>query len=84
MPGVYFWSKGNQRAGISALDAGPGILLGSGAGGTLDGQYVKISVAQLLSIVAGQPVKFYELNTCEDGDATYFRTFLCTDKYHHS
>ena len=84
LPGVYFWSKGNQRAGISALDAGPGILLGSGAGGTLDGQYVKISVAQLLSIVAGQPVKFYELNTCEDGDATYFRTFLCTDKYHHS
>jgi len=40
-------------------------------------------VAQLVSVVAGQPVKFFELNTCEDGDATYYRTFLCTDKYHH-
>jgi hypothetical protein len=28
-------------------------------------------------------VKFFELNTCENGDNTYYRTFLCTDKYHH-
>jgi hypothetical protein len=81
---VYAWSKGNQRSGLSALDAGPGIALASGAGGTLDGQYVIISLAQLLSVVAGQPVKFYELNTCEGGDATTYRTFLCTGPYHHS
>ena len=49
-----------------------------------DGQHVVISVAQLVSVVAGQPVKFFELNTCEDEDATYYRTFLCTDKYHHA
>ena len=73
LPGVYFWSKGNQRAGISALDAGPGILLGSGAGGTQDAVWIKISLAQLLSVVAAQPVQFYELNTCEGGDATTYR-----------
>ena len=84
LPGVYAWSKGNQRSGLSALDAGPGIALASGTGGTLDGQYVIISLAQLLSVVAGQPVKFYELNTCEGGDATTYRTFLCTNAYHHS
>jgi hypothetical protein len=81
---VYAWSKGNQRSGLSALDAGPGITLASGTGGTLDGQYILLSLAQLLSVVAGQPVKFYELNTCEGGDATTYRTFLCTNAYHHS
>jgi hypothetical protein len=45
---------------------------------------VKISVAQLISIIANQPVQFYELNTCEGGDPTTYRTFLCTDAYHHS
>jgi hypothetical protein len=84
LPGVYSWSKGNQRSGLSLLDNGPGILLAGGSGGTLDGQYVKISVAQLLAVVAGQPVQFYELNTCENGDATTYRTFLCTGPYHHS
>ena len=84
LPGVYMWSKGNQRSGLSVLDAGPGIALQGGAGGTLDAQYVLISAAQLLSVVAGQPVKFYELNTCEGGDATTYRTFLCTGAYHHS
>jgi hypothetical protein len=83
LPGVYAWSKGAQKSGLSLLDAGPGLALAGGSDGTLDGQYVVISVAQLLSVVAGQPVKFFELNTCENGDSTYYRTFLCTDKYHH-
>ncbi|MGA2540173.1 MAG: hypothetical protein ABSG78_01285 [Verrucomicrobiota bacterium] len=83
LPGVYTWSKGNGRSGLSLVDAGPGLALAGGSGGTLDAQYVLMSVAQLVSVVAGQPVKFFELNTCEDGDATYYRTFLCTDKYHH-
>jgi hypothetical protein len=84
LPGVYSWTKGNGRSGLSLVDNGPGMLLAGGSGGALDGQYVKVSVAQLLSVVTGQPVKFFELNTCEGGDATYYRTFLCTDKYHHS
>lgn len=84
LPGVYLWSKGNGRSGLSLVDNGPGIALQGGSGGTLDAQYVLISVAQLLSVVAGQPVKFYELNTCENGDATTYRTFLCTGPYHHS
>jgi hypothetical protein len=84
LPGVYLWSKGNQRSGLSLLDAGPGLLLSSGTGGTLDTAYVKISVAQLLGVITGQPVQFYELNTCENGDATTYRTFLCTNAYHHS
>jgi len=84
LPGVYAWTKGNGRSGLSLVDNGPGIALASGTGGTLDGQNVLISVAQLLSVVAGQPVKFYELNTCEGGDATTYRTFLCTGPYHHS
>ena len=33
LPGVYMWSKGNQRSGLSALDAGPGIALQGGAAG---------------------------------------------------
>ena len=78
------WSQGNQRGGLSLLDNGPGLLLSSGTGGALDAQYVKISVAQLLSVVTGQPAQFYELNTCENGDATTYRTFLCTAAYHHS
>jgi hypothetical protein len=84
LPGVYSWSKGSQRSGLSLLDNGPGILLASGANGTLDGTYVKISAAQLLGVITGQPVQFYELNTCEGGDATTYRTFLCTNAYHHS
>jgi len=89
LPGVYSWSKGNQRSGLSLLDAGPGLLLSSGTGGTLDTAYVKISVAQLLAVlavngVAAHSVEFYELNTCEGGDATTYRTFLCTNAYHHS
>lgn len=83
LPGAYVWSKGNQRSGLSLLDNGPGIALAGGSGGALDAQYVLISVAQLLSVVAGQPVKFHELNTCEGGDATTYRAFLCTDAYHH-
>jgi hypothetical protein len=84
LPGVYAWAKGLQRSGLSLLDNGPGILLSSGTGGALDEAYVKISVAQLISIIANQPVQFYELNTCEGGDPTTYRTFLCTDAYHHS
>jgi hypothetical protein len=84
LPGVYTWAKGLQRTGLSLLDNGPGLLLSSGAGGSLDTAYVKISVAQLLAVVTGQPVQFYELNTCEGGDATTYRTFLCTGPYHHS
>ncbi len=83
LPGAYLWTKGNGRSGLSLVDAGPGLALAGGSGGALDSQYVLVSVAQLLSVVAGQPVKFFELNTCEGGDATYYRTFLCTDKYHH-
>jgi ribosomal protein S16 len=84
LPGVYLWSKGNGRSGLSLVDGGPGIALQGGSGGSVDAQYVLISAAQLLSVVAGQPVKFYELNTCEGGDATTYRTFLCTGPYHHS
>ena len=84
LPGVYAWAKNLQRAGLSNLDAGPGMLLSSGTGGTLYQAYVKISVAQLISIIGNQPVEFYELNTCEGGDATTYRTFLCTPAYHHS
>jgi hypothetical protein len=83
LPGVYMWAKNLQRGGLSLLDAGPGVLLSSGSNGTLDTSYVKISVAQLLTVITGQPVKFYELNTCENGDATTYRTFLCTAAYHH-
>jgi hypothetical protein len=81
---VYAWAKGLQRSGLSLLDNGPGILLSSGTGGALDEAYVKISVAQLISIIANQPVQFYELNTCEGGDPTTYRTFFCTNAYHHS
>jgi hypothetical protein len=28
--------------------------------------------------------KWHEMNTCENGDNTYYRAFLCTDKYHKS
>ena len=84
LPGVYTWTKGGGRSGLSLVDTGPGLALAGGSGGALDGQHVVISVAQLVSVVAGQPVKFFELNTCEDEDATYYRTFLCTDKYHHA
>jgi hypothetical protein len=84
LPGIYAWAKNLQRSGLSILDAGPGILLASGTGGMLDAAYIKISVAQLLSVIAAQPVKFYELNTCENGDSTTYRTFLCTAPYHHS
>jgi hypothetical protein len=84
LPGVYAWAKGLQRTGLTLLDNGPGMLLSSGTGGTLDQAYVKISVAQLMSVIGNQPVQFYELNTCEGEDATTYRTFLCTGPYHHS
>ena len=83
LPGVYAWAKGLQRGGLSAADAGPGILLGSGSGGSTDGQWIKISIAQLTGVRAGQNVQFCELNTCEGGDNTLYRTFLCTPAYHH-
>ena len=88
LPGVYFWSKGNQRAGISALDAGPGILLGSGASGATDSQWIKISAAELLSIIAGKPIHCVEIQMCDTsntpaGEHT-FKTFLATDDYYHA
>ena len=43
----------------------------------------KISIAQLIGVRAGQNVQFCELNTCEGGDNTLYRTFLCTPAYHH-
>ena len=88
-PGVSLWGKNALSSGVwSAVDAGPGIAL---ADGTLSsnkytafsGQYILISLTQLAAVVGAQVVKFRELNTCEDGDNTYYRTFLCTDKYHH-
>jgi hypothetical protein len=86
LPGVYAWSKGNQRSGLSALDAGPGIVLASGSGGTMDGQWIKLSLAQLIGIIGGQNVQFYELMTCEPGAPSgqnSYRTFLCTNVYYH-
>jgi hypothetical protein len=84
-PGVTFWGKGKQPSGFSTLDAGPGLIVGDGSAGVQNGQYILISLTQLAAIAtASQPVKFFELNTCEGGDSTYYRTFLCTDKYHKS
>ena len=87
-PGVVAWSKGNQPggyapSGVTFLDNGPGLCLSDGSGGTQNGQYILISFTQLSGVVGAQAVKFFELNTCENGDNTYYRTFLCTDKYHH-
>jgi hypothetical protein len=87
-PGVLAWSKGNQPggyspAGVTFLDNGPGVCISDGSGGTQNGQYILISFTQLSGVVGAQAVKFRELNTCENGDNTFYRTFLCTDKYHH-
>jgi hypothetical protein len=89
-PGVSVWGKGQAPAGYTTLDAGPGIALGDGtlAGGKYtaqNAQWIKISLAQLAAVAAAanQPVQFYELNTCEGGDPTTYRTFLCTPAYHH-
>jgi hypothetical protein len=89
-PGVSVWGKGQAPGGYTTLDGGPGVALGDGtlAGGKYtaqNAQWIKISLAQLAAITtaANQPVQFYELNTCEGGDATTYRTFLCTPAYHH-
>jgi hypothetical protein len=84
-PGVSVWGKSAAPTSFSTLDAGPGVAIGDGSAGTQNGQYILISLTQLAAIAtASQPVKFFELNTCEGGDSTYYRTFLCTDKYHKS
>lgn len=84
-PGVSIWGKSAAPSGYSTLDTGPGVAVGDGSAGTQNGQYILISLTQLAAIAtASQPVKFFELNTCEGGDSTYYRTFLCTDKYHKS
>ena len=86
LPGVYAWTKGSGRSGLSLVDNGPGLALASGSGGALDAGYVLISAAQLATIIAGQPAKFFELMTCEPGAPSgenSYRTFLCTNVYYH-
>ena len=86
LPGVYSWTKGGGRTGLSLVDAGPGLAIASGSGGALDAGYVLISAAQLAAIIAGQPAKFFELMTCEPGAPSgqnSYRAFLCTDVYYH-
>ncbi|MGA2554940.1 MAG: hypothetical protein ABSG04_01520 [Verrucomicrobiota bacterium] len=85
LPGVYAWTKGAGRSGLSLVDNGPGLALAGGSAGNLDAQYILISVAQLLGVVAGQPAKFCELMTCEPGAPSgqnSYRAFLCTDVYY--
>jgi hypothetical protein len=86
LPGIYAWAYGLQRAGLSALDNGPGLLLASGSGGALTAGKIKISLTQLRAIIAGQDVQFCEMSTCEGappaGQASY-RAFLCTGYYYH-
>jgi hypothetical protein len=82
-PGISVWGKNAAPSAYSTLDAGPGVAVGDGSAGTQNGQFILISLTQLATIAtASQPVRFFELNTCEGGDNTYYRTFLCTDKYH--
>jgi hypothetical protein len=86
LPGVYAWTKGAGRTGLSLVDNGPGVALASGSGGALDAGYVLISAAQLAAIIAGQPAKFFELMTCEPGAPSgqnSYRAFLCTNVYYH-
>jgi hypothetical protein len=86
LPGVYAWTKGGGRAGLSLVDSGPGLALAGGSGGALDAGYVLISAAQLAGIIAGQPAKFFELMTCEPGAPSgqnSYRAFLCTNVYYH-
>jgi hypothetical protein len=86
LPGVYAWTKGGGRAGLSLIDNGPGLVLAGGSGGALDAGYVLVSAAQLAGVIAGQPAKFFELMTCEPGAPSgqnSYRAFLCTNVYYH-
>ena len=86
-PGVLLYGKSKGPAGLSALDTGPGILIGGGSGGSTDGEYIRISKADLTAIITGKNVKFVEVGpTCEGtppaGQASY-RAMLSTDYYYH-
>jgi hypothetical protein len=82
-PGVLIDAtlSGAGGQGLAGPGQGPSVIIMSGSGGS-QGQFIRISLADLAAVISSQNVQFYELNTCENGDNTYYRTFLCTDKYH--
>ncbi len=73
--------SGAGGQGLAGPGQGPSVILVSGSEGS-QGQFIRISLADLAGLISSQNVQFHELNTCENGDNTYYRTFLCTDKYH--
>ena len=89
-PGFTEYTAGNKPSGFADLGSGSGFSIGGGtvAGGVYtaaDAFFILCDLAQAESASggSGSPVKFYELNTCEGGDDTYYRIFFCSDKYHH-
>jgi hypothetical protein len=80
-PGVTIHGYNQAPSGsFSGLDAGPAVNISKGAGGTTS-QYIKISMAELAALT-GSSVHFVVMNTCEGGDSTTKRVFLCSDVFH--